>query len=104
MHVCWHGSMPGSGIDPVVMAAATVLRLQIIVSRQIGATAATVLTVGSFQAGTVANVISDGATIRLNVRAFDEDVRKRALGATERLVNAESEASGVPPGPRRSPA
>ncbi len=104
MHVCWHGSMPGSSIDPVVMAAATVLRLQIIVSRQIGATAATVLTVGSLQAGTVANVISDGATIRLNVRAFDEDVRKRALGATERLVNAESEASGVPPGPRRSPA
>jgi amidohydrolase len=34
-----HGSMPESSVDPVVMAAATVLRLQTIVSRATAATA-----------------------------------------------------------------
>ena len=37
-----HGSMPQASIDPVVMAAATVLRLQTIVSRELAATDAAV--------------------------------------------------------------
>ncbi len=91
-----HGSMPQASIDPVVMAAATVLRLQTIVSREIAATDAAVLTVGSLQAGTKENVIPDEAIIKLNVRTFDEGVRQRVLGAIERIVNAEAEASGAP--------
>lgn len=47
-----HGSMPQAAIDPVVMAAATVLRLQTIVSRELAATDAAVVTIGSLQAGT----------------------------------------------------
>src|SRR5581483_4392 len=54
-----HGSMPQSSIDPVVMSAATVLRLQTIVSREISPTDAAVVTVGSLQAGTKENVIPD---------------------------------------------
>jgi hippurate hydrolase len=91
-----HGSMPQASIDPVVMAAATVLRLQTIVSREIAATDAAVLTVGSLQAGTKENVIPDEAIIKLNIRTFDEGVRQRVLGAIERIVNAEAEASGAP--------
>ena len=91
-----HGSMPQASIDPVVMAAATVLRLQTIVSREIAATEAAVLTVGSLQAGTKENVIPDEALIKLNIRTFDEGVRQRVLGAIERIVNAEAEASGAP--------
>jgi hippurate hydrolase len=91
-----HGSMPQASIDPVVMAAATVLRLQTIVSREIAATDAAVLTVGSLQAGTKENVIPDEAVIKLNIRTFDEGVRQRMLGAIERIVNAEAEASGAP--------
>jgi amidohydrolase len=90
-----HGSMPQASIDPVVMAAATVLRLQTIVSREIAATEAAVVTVGSLQAGTKENVIPDEAIIKLNVRTFDEGVRKRVLAAIERIVNAEAEASGA---------
>lgn len=56
-----HGSMPQASIDPVVMAAATVLRLQTIVSREIAATDAAVITVGSLQAGTKENVIPNGS-------------------------------------------
>ncbi len=90
-----HGSMPQASIDPVVMAAATVLRLQTIVSREIAATDSAVVTIGSLQAGTKENVIPDEAIIKLNVRTFDESVRARILAAIERIVNAEAEASGA---------
>jgi hippurate hydrolase len=91
-----HGSMPQASIDPVVMAAATVMRLQTVVSREVAAAEAAVVTVGSLQAGTKENVIPDEATIKLNVRTFDAGVRKRVLAAIERIVNAEAEASGAP--------
>jgi amidohydrolase len=98
-----HGSMPQASIDPVVMAAATVLRLQTIVSREVAPTDAAVVTVGSLQAGTKENVIPDEAVIKLNVRTFNEDVRKRVLAAIERIVNAEAEASGAPKKPEINP-
>ncbi|MGH9587951.1 MAG: M20 family metallopeptidase [Acidobacteriaceae bacterium] len=98
-----HGSMPQASIDPVVMAAATVLRLQTIVSREIAATDAAVVTIGSLQAGTKENVIPDEAVLKLNVRTFDEGVRKRVLAAIERIVNAEAEASGAPKKPEITP-
>lgn len=94
-----HGSMPEASIDPVVMAAATVLRLQTVVSREVAANQAAVVTTGVLQAGTKENVIPDEAIIRLNVRTFDESVRKRVLAAIERIVNAEAAASGAPKKP-----
>jgi hippurate hydrolase len=90
-----HGSMPQASIDPVVMAAATVIRLQTIVSREVAAAEAAVVTVGALQAGTKENVIPDEAIIKLNVRTFDAGVRTRILSAIERIVNAEAEASGA---------
>jgi amidohydrolase len=98
-----HGSMPQASIDPVIMAAATVLRLQTIVSREIAPTDAAVVTVGSLQAGTKENVIPDEAVIKLNVRTFSEDVRKRVLAAIARIVNAEAEASRAPKKPEITP-
>jgi amidohydrolase len=98
-----HGSMPEASIDPVVMAAATVLRLQTIVSREVGANEAAVVTIGVLQAGTKENVIPDEAIIKLNVRTFDEGVRKRVLDAIERIVNAEAAASGAPKKPEITP-
>lgn len=95
--------MPQSSIDPVVMAAATVLRLQTIVSREVAPTDAVVLTVGSLQAGTKENVIPDEAVIKLNVRTFDPDVRTRVLAAMERIVTAEAEASRAPRLPEITP-
>lgn len=91
-----HGSMPQASIDPVVMAAATVIRLQTIVSREIAAAEAAVVTIGALQAGTKENVIPDEAIIKLNVRTFDAGVRTRVLAAIERIVNAEAAASGAP--------
>ena len=98
-----HGSMPQASIDPVVMAASVVLRLQTIVSREIAATDAAVVTIGALQAGTKENVIPDDAIIKLNVRTFDAGVRKHVLAAIERIVNAEAEASGAPRKPEITP-
>ena len=91
-----HGSMPEASIDPVVMAAATVLRLQTIVSREVAPAQSAVVTVGALQVGTKENVIPDEAIIKLNVRTFDEAVRRRVLEAIKRIVEAEAEASGAP--------
>ncbi|HKT80723.1 MAG TPA: M20 family metallopeptidase [Vicinamibacterales bacterium] len=98
-----HGSMPQASIDPVVMAAATVLRLQTIVSRELAASEAAVVTVGSLQAGDKENVIPDEAIIKLNVRTFDADVRTRVLAAIARIVNAEAAASGAATPPEITP-
>lgn len=98
-----HGSMPQASIDPVVMAAATVLRLQTIVSREVAPTEAAVVTVGSLQAGTKENVIPDEATIKLNIRTFDAGVRERVLAGIKRIVTAEAEASGAPKPPAFTP-
>src|SRR3954454_6913372 len=98
-----HGSMPQASIDPVIMAAATVMRLQTIVSREVASAEAAVVTIGVLQAGTKENVIPDEAIIKLNVRTFDAGVRTRVLAAIERIVAAEAAASGAPRPPEITP-
>lgn len=91
-----HGSRPEAAVDRVVMAAATVMRLQTVVSREIGGTETAVVTIGSLHAGTKENIIPDHAELGLNVRTFDPLVRDRTLAAIERIARAEAEASGAP--------
>lgn len=98
-----HGSMPQASVDPVVMAAATVMRLQGIVAREVAPNEPAVVTVGALQAGSKANVIPDEAVLKLNVRTYDEDVRRRVLDAIRRIVEAEAEASGAPSPPEITP-
>jgi hippurate hydrolase len=90
-----HGSQPHTSIDPVVMAAAAVLRLQTIVSREIAPGEPAVLTIGSLQAGTKENIIPDDATIKLNMRTYRDDTRNAMLEAIRRICRAESQASGA---------
>jgi len=97
-----HGSMPEASIDPVVMAASTVMRLQTIVSREIAASKSAVVTIGSLQAGTKENVIPNEALLKVNIRTLDEDVRMHVLNAIKRIVDAEAEASGAPKPPEIS--
>jgi len=91
-----HGSRPEATVDPIVMAAATILRLQTIVARETADSETAVVTVGMIQAGSAANVIPDRAVFRVNVRTVDERVRARTLAAIRRIVVAEAEASGAP--------
>ncbi|HEV7209784.1 MAG TPA: amidohydrolase [Mycobacteriales bacterium] len=94
-----HGSMPQATIDPVVLAAMIVLRLQTVVSREIAPTDPAVLTVGSIQSGTKSNVIGDRATLQLNVRSYSDETRTAILDAIRRIVIAECQASGSPTDP-----
>jgi amidohydrolase len=94
-----HGSMPQAAIDPVVLAAMIVVRLQTVVSREISPGETAVLTVGSIQAGTKSNVIPDQAVLQLNVRTFSEDTRTTILDAIQRIVRAECLASDSPQQP-----
>ena len=94
-----HGSQPQTSMDPVIMAAATTLRLQTIVSREIAPLDSAVLTVGALQAGTKENIIPDDATLKLNVRTYDEDVREYMLSAIRRICCTECAASRAPRDP-----
>jgi amidohydrolase len=94
-----HGSRPESTVDPVVMAAATVMRLQTLVSREVAATDTAVVTVGALNAGTKANIIPDAAELLLTIRSYDEAVRTHLLGAIDRIVRAEAQASRAPRAP-----
>jgi amidohydrolase len=97
-----HGSQPQNSIDPVIMAAATTMRLQTIVSREIDPDKSAVLTVGSLQAGTKENIIPDDATLKLNIRTFNEDVREQVMASVKRICKAESQASNAPKEPEFS--
>jgi hippurate hydrolase len=91
-----HGSMPHNSVDPVVLAALVVLRLQTIVSRETKPGEFAVLTVGSSVAGSKSNIISDHAVLLVNLRTYDMTVRQRMIDSIERMVKAECEASGSP--------
>ncbi|MFF1876751.1 amidohydrolase [Leifsonia sp. NPDC058230] len=90
-----HGSRPETTIDPVVMAAATVMRLQTVVSREVAPQDTSVVTVGSLHAGTANNIIAAEARLGVSVRSFNEEVRARVLSGVERIVTAEAAASGA---------
>lgn len=94
-----HGSRPEASVDPVLMAAATVMRLQGIVSREVAGNDTAVVTVGSLHAGTKENIIPDEAELLISVRSYDDAVRTKTLAAIERIVRAEAAASGAPADP-----
>ncbi len=91
-----HGSMPQAAVDPVVLAAMIVVRLQTVVAREVPPTETAVLTVGSIQAGTKSNVIPDSAQLLLNLRTYGDATRETMLAAIRRIVTAECQASGSP--------
>jgi amidohydrolase len=90
-----HGSRPETTVDPILMAAATVLRLQGVVSRELAASETAVLTVGALRAGAAANIIPDEAELLLSLRSFNEEVHDKARAAIDRIIRAEAAASGA---------
>lgn len=90
-----HGSRPEQTVDPVLIAAHIIVRLQSVVTREVAAQSASVITVATIKAGTKENVIPDTAEFTVNIRHLDQAVRARVLDAVRRVIRAEAEASGA---------
>ena len=94
-----HGAYPHTTVDPIVIAARTILALQTIVSREIKPGEVAIVTVGYIHAGTKNNIIPDAAELGVTVRAYKPDIRKQVLAAIARITKAEAEAAGAPRDP-----
>jgi amidohydrolase len=94
-----HGAAPQTAIDPIVIAARTILSLQTIASREVKPGELAIVTVGYIRAGTKNNIIPDQAELGLTVRTNKAEVRKQVLAAIARITKAEAEAAGAPRDP-----
>lgn len=90
-----HGSMPSATIDPVVMGAHFVTDVQSVISREKDAGAFGVITVGAFNAGTVANIIPDSANLKLSLRAYSASDLKILSEGARRTAKAVSDMAGA---------
>ncbi|MGC0772260.1 MAG: amidohydrolase [Candidatus Acidiferrum sp.] len=91
-----HGAAPQATKDPIVIASEIVVMLQTIVSREMDPQLPTVVTVGSFHAGTKNNIIPDEARLQLTVRTMNPQQREKVLAAIVRITNGVATAAGVP--------
>ena len=95
-----HGAAPQTTIDPIVIAARTVLSLQTIVSREMDPLEPAVITVGAIHGGTKSNVIPDQVQLLLTVRAMRPEVQKHLLASIARITKDEAAAGGATQEPK----
>ncbi len=91
-----HGAQPQNTVDPIVIAARTVLALQTIVSRENNPLEPAVITVGTIHGGTKNNIIPDEVKLQLTVRSYKPEVRKHLLASIGRVAKGEALAGGAP--------
>ncbi len=72
-----HGALPHTGVDPIIPACHILQALQTIQTREMPPEEGVVLTVGSFQAGSAANVIADKAVLKGTMRTYSEETRQQ---------------------------
>ena len=91
-----HGAYPHTTKDPIVLASRIVGALQTLVSREVDPQDPAVVTVGSFQAGSKHNIISDEALLLLTVRSYGDDTRAKLLDGIKRIARGEAITAGMP--------
>ncbi|MBZ5721991.1 MAG: amidohydrolase [Acidobacteriia bacterium] len=94
-----HGAAPQESVDPIVIAARTIVAWQTIVARENDPMDPAVITVGSIHGGTKHNIIPDEVHMQLTVRSYKDEVRKHLLDSIARIARAEAEAAGAPKPP-----
>ncbi len=90
-----HGAAPQKTVDPIVIAARTILAWQTIVARENDPRDPAVITVGSIHGGTKHNIIPDEVHLQLTGRSYKDEVRKHLLSPIERIADAEAAAAGA---------
>jgi hippurate hydrolase len=95
-----HGAWPHRTVDPVVIAAETILALQTIVSRKLNpAESRAVVTVGSIHGGSKHNIIPDEVKLQLTLRSYDDETRERLLAEVRHIVEKTAEVHHAPRAP-----
>ncbi|TPX14787.1 uncharacterized protein E0L32_005182 [Thyridium curvatum] len=94
-----HASMPHTSVDPVVISATTILKLQTLVSRETDPRESSVVSVATIHAGDAENIIADSAVLGLDTRSTTAATRKRMLERIEAIVRSECSCAGVPKDP-----
>lgn len=89
-----HGAMPHTGVDPITIAAHTVLNLQQIQTRELSLSQSCALTIGMLQSGDTANVIPDSALLRGSLRAFDDETHQYLIRRVEEIAGSTAELFG----------
>jgi hippurate hydrolase len=90
-----HGSQPQNAADPIPVACEIVLALQTMVTRRFDVFDPVVVTVGTFHAGTVDNVIPDDAHFVATIRSFSPAARAAVQAAAPRLASDIATAHGL---------
>lgn len=83
-----HAARPHEATDAIVAASSLVTIIQTLVSREVDPNRAEVITIGSFHAGTLHNVIASEATLQGTVRSTDEITRLRTIDGLKRIVQS----------------
>ncbi|KAJ6438105.1 hippurate hydrolase [Purpureocillium lavendulum] len=94
-----HASMPHTAVDPIVIAASSILKLQTLVSRETDPAESSVVTVATVHAGDAENVIPDTAVLGIDTRSTTAATRKRILSRIETIVQSECACAGSPKTP-----
>jgi len=81
-----HGANPWLCVDPIVVGAQVVLALQVMISREMDVNHNTVITVGSFHAGSAPNIVPRSAALEATVRNYGEDQRDLLKDKITKLI------------------
>ena len=90
-----HGATPEKCCDVVVAGSAIVMALQTIVSRRISPMEPALLTLGSFHAGTVGNIIAQEAEIKGTFRTFNQEVRQKIYDSLVEMSSQIAQSYGA---------
>jgi amidohydrolase len=90
-----HGSAPHRARDPIPAACEMVTALQTFVTRRFDVFDPAVITVGSFHAGTIDNVIPDNATFEATLRTFSREAQARMATEVVALCRGIASAHGL---------
>jgi hippurate hydrolase len=83
-----HAARPHETVDAVVVGSLIVMAVQTIVSREIDPTHPSVLSIGSFEAGSAANVIAGTAVLAGTIRAQEPEVRDHLRRSIARICES----------------
>lgn len=90
-----HGSMPHETVDAALTAAAVLMNLQHLVSRNTNPLDTLVITIGKMEAGTRFNVIAGEAVLEGTARSFSKEVWEKIPEQLERVINSTCSAYGA---------